>query len=384
MRVDERGAGAGEEAGRRVQVAGGGHRDPQRVRRPARGRPGGHPGRVADQQPRVVVRGSCPRRPGSRRRRRAARPPRPGPRGPDRISRSGEASSRQPSRETAQLTIVYGRSAHGALRVPRHGPASGLLGPVAVIYWLMAGHAVSPTVSGVGRVARDVRVGEPGDRRGARHVRDRRRSARSASRCAGPAARRPGGAGSPSPSGSCGCWPGSRTSPGTWGGSRSWCTTRRASRSMTRRWRSSTRSCTWTGRPGTPRPVLRPRRVPSGIAMLNQAASVEYQPLGVIGVIGPWNYPVFTPMGSIGYALAAGNAVVFKPSELTTGVGQWLVQSFTEVLIRGVRRHRAGAAARHRARRDRGGAGPVRGEQARVHRVGRHRAEGARRRGARP
>ena len=78
--------------------------------------------------------------------------------------------------------------------------------------------------------------------------------------------------------------------------------------------------------------VLRPRRVPSGIAMLNQAASVEYQPLGVIGVIGPWNYPVFTPMGSIGYALAAGNAVVFKPSELTTGVGQWLVQSLTEVL----------------------------------------------------
>ena len=78
--------------------------------------------------------------------------------------------------------------------------------------------------------------------------------------------------------------------------------------------------------------VLRPRRVASGIAMLNQAASVEYQPLGVVGVIGPWNYPVFTPMGSIGYALAAGNAVVFKPSELTTGVGQWLVQSFAEVL----------------------------------------------------
>src|SRR6202522_1526579 len=81
--------------------------------------------------------------------------------------------------------------------------------------------------------------------------------------------------------------------------------------------------------------VLRPRRVPSGIAMINQAASVEYQPLGVVGVIGPWNYPVFTPMGSIAYSLAAGNAVVFKPSELTTGVGQWLVQSFTEVLSEG-------------------------------------------------
>ncbi len=78
--------------------------------------------------------------------------------------------------------------------------------------------------------------------------------------------------------------------------------------------------------------VLRPRRVPSGILMMNQAASVEYHPLGVVGVIGPWNYPVFTPMGSIAYSLAAGNAVVFKPSELTTGVGQWLAQSFTEVL----------------------------------------------------
>jgi acyl-CoA reductase-like NAD-dependent aldehyde dehydrogenase len=79
-------------------------------------------------------------------------------------------------------------------------------------------------------------------------------------------------------------------------------------------------------------PVLKPKRVPSGLAMINQAASVEYHPLGVVGVIGPWNYPVFTPMGSIGYALAAGNAVVFKPSELTTGTGAWLVESFAEVL----------------------------------------------------
>jgi acyl-CoA reductase-like NAD-dependent aldehyde dehydrogenase len=80
------------------------------------------------------------------------------------------------------------------------------------------------------------------------------------------------------------------------------------------------------------RRVLRPRRVRSGLAALNMAATVEYQPLGVIGVIGPWNYPVFTPMGSIAYALAAGNAVVFKPSELTPATGSWLVRSFGEVL----------------------------------------------------
>jgi acyl-CoA reductase-like NAD-dependent aldehyde dehydrogenase len=78
--------------------------------------------------------------------------------------------------------------------------------------------------------------------------------------------------------------------------------------------------------------VLGPRRVPSGLLLANQSASVEYLPLGVIGVIGPWNYPVFTPMGSIAYALAAGNAVVFKPSELTPGVGVWLADSLSEVL----------------------------------------------------
>jgi acyl-CoA reductase-like NAD-dependent aldehyde dehydrogenase len=80
------------------------------------------------------------------------------------------------------------------------------------------------------------------------------------------------------------------------------------------------------------RRVLRQRRVRSGLVAINQAATVEYQPLGVVGVIGPWNYPVFTPMGSLAYALAAGNAVVFKPSELTPAVGGWLVSSFAEVV----------------------------------------------------
>lgn len=78
--------------------------------------------------------------------------------------------------------------------------------------------------------------------------------------------------------------------------------------------------------------VLGPRRVRSGLVAINQAATLEYQPLGVIGVIGPWNYPVFTPIGSLVYALAAGNAVVFKPSEYTPATGKWLVDSFTEVV----------------------------------------------------
>jgi acyl-CoA reductase-like NAD-dependent aldehyde dehydrogenase len=80
------------------------------------------------------------------------------------------------------------------------------------------------------------------------------------------------------------------------------------------------------------RKVLARRRVRSGLVAINQAATLEYQPLGVVGVIGPWNYPVFTPMGSLAYALAAGNVVVFKPSELTPSVGAWLVNSFAEVV----------------------------------------------------
>ncbi len=80
------------------------------------------------------------------------------------------------------------------------------------------------------------------------------------------------------------------------------------------------------------RRVLGPRRVRSGLVALNNAATLEYQPVGVVGVIGPWNYPVFTPMGSLAYALAAGNSVVFKPSELTPAVGGWLVSSFAEVV----------------------------------------------------
>ncbi|MEV0294707.1 aldehyde dehydrogenase family protein [Nocardia sp. NPDC050710] len=78
--------------------------------------------------------------------------------------------------------------------------------------------------------------------------------------------------------------------------------------------------------------VLGRKRVSSGLVMSDHSASVEYLPLGVIGVIGPWNYPVFTPLGSITYALAAGNAVVFKPSEYTPGVGAWLVDAFAQVV----------------------------------------------------
>jgi acyl-CoA reductase-like NAD-dependent aldehyde dehydrogenase len=80
------------------------------------------------------------------------------------------------------------------------------------------------------------------------------------------------------------------------------------------------------------RRVLGPRKVRPGALAADHRATLEYQPVGVVGVIGPWNYPVYTPLGSISYALAAGNAVVFKPSEYTPGVGRWLADRWAELL----------------------------------------------------
>src|SRR4051795_9887077 len=51
--------------------------------------------------------------------------------------------------------------------------------------------------------------------------------------------------------------------------------------------------------------------------MLGRKLLVRYQPRGVIGVIGPWNYPLTNCFGDGLPALAAGNAVIFKPSEVT-------------------------------------------------------------------
>ena len=78
--------------------------------------------------------------------------------------------------------------------------------------------------------------------------------------------------------------------------------------------------------------VLGPRRMRTRLLLAEHVGHLEYQPYGVVGVIGPWNYPIVTPIGPISGALAAGNAVVFKPSEYTPVVGQWLVDTFGEVV----------------------------------------------------
>jgi acyl-CoA reductase-like NAD-dependent aldehyde dehydrogenase len=66
--------------------------------------------------------------------------------------------------------------------------------------------------------------------------------------------------------------------------------------------------------------ALRPRRVATGL-MGHKVAERHYEPLGVVGVISPWNYPFILAMTPIVTATLAGNTVVLKPSEVTPLVG---------------------------------------------------------------
>lgn len=76
--------------------------------------------------------------------------------------------------------------------------------------------------------------------------------------------------------------------------------------------------------------ILRPRQVSTGL-FLNKKAYKIYQPLGVVAVISPWNYPFSLTMGPVVSALFAGNTVVLKPSEFTPFVGKLVGELFDGV-----------------------------------------------------
>ncbi|MEN3952504.1 coniferyl aldehyde dehydrogenase [Iodidimonas sp. SYSU 1G8] len=80
---------------------------------------------------------------------------------------------------------------------------------------------------------------------------------------------------------------------------------------------------------------MKPRRQPLNRLQHPFAkAYVQYQPLGVIGVMAPWNYPYKLCLVPLAQALAAGNRVMLKPSELTPGasalIRELLAQVFDE------------------------------------------------------
>jgi len=77
--------------------------------------------------------------------------------------------------------------------------------------------------------------------------------------------------------------------------------------------------------------VLRPRRVPGRFRpwwLFGERETIYRRPFGVVGVIGTWNYPILLNAVPIAQALAAGNGVLWKPSELAPAVGAAMHELF--------------------------------------------------------
>ncbi len=68
----------------------------------------------------------------------------------------------------------------------------------------------------------------------------------------------------------------------------------------------------------------------SSVLVKGKKLILRYRPLGLIGVIGPWNYPLVNSFGDCIPALAAGNSVILKPSEVTPLTSMLLAEGFTE------------------------------------------------------
>ena len=104
----------------------------------------------------------------------------------------------------------------------------------------------------------------------------------------------------------------------------------------------------WIARAG--REILAEEEIPmSQLFFRTKSSTFMYEPLGVIGVIAPWNYPWSIPFGEVALALMAGNGVVLKPASLTPLIGERIVAAFEragvpEGLVRVVHGPGSGAA----------------------------------------
>src|SRR5712692_11562767 len=71
---------------------------------------------------------------------------------------------------------------------------------------------------------------------------------------------------------------------------------------------------------------MEPRPVPVGMALQRASAWVMPQPLGVVGIVVPWNYPLYLTVGPLAGALAAGNRVMLKLPEFTPSTSSVLAR----------------------------------------------------------
>jgi len=76
---------------------------------------------------------------------------------------------------------------------------------------------------------------------------------------------------------------------------------------------------------------MRPQRRSPELLFLSNRARVQYQPKGVVGIIAPWNFPIYTSVGPLIAALAAGNRAMIKMSEFAPRASAVLAQLLGEV-----------------------------------------------------
>lgn len=78
------------------------------------------------------------------------------------------------------------------------------------------------------------------------------------------------------------------------------------------------------------RRFMRPTRRHVALPMRFGSARIEYQPLGVIGIMAPWNFPFSLALMPLATAIAAGNRAMIKPSEFTPATSDLLVRLLAE------------------------------------------------------
>jgi acyl-CoA reductase-like NAD-dependent aldehyde dehydrogenase len=74
--------------------------------------------------------------------------------------------------------------------------------------------------------------------------------------------------------------------------------------------------------------ILSDEKLSMPLMLKSKSAKLTYEPLGVVGVIAPWNYPWSIPFGEVAIALMAGNGVVLKPASLTPLIGERIRETF--------------------------------------------------------
>ena len=74
--------------------------------------------------------------------------------------------------------------------------------------------------------------------------------------------------------------------------------------------------------------ILSDEKLSMPLFLKSKSAKFSFEPIGVVGVIAPWNYPWSIPFGEVAIALMAGNGIVLKPASLTPLIGDRIRQTF--------------------------------------------------------